>query len=234
MKDFYVFIGNFGSGKTELALNMAINSAAKGRTLLVDMDMVNTYFRASERRALLVEAGVTLISPNYVSTNIEALSLPPEVASAFHSDWDTVVFDAGGDPAGATSLGQFRQEFDRLEAGSLRVYNIINVRRPMSGTAERIISLMEDMQRFSRLTVTGLVNNSNLAVETTPEDLWAGYLEVRRASELSGVPVAMTCGLKSTLEGLMAMAPDMAYVGHTMEIFPYMHRDWDRYISEGL
>ena len=50
MKKMYVLIGNYGSGKTELALNFAFKAAERGeRTELLDLDMVNTYFRLTER-----------------------------------------------------------------------------------------------------------------------------------------------------------------------------------------
>ena len=97
MKKVYVFIGSFGSGKTELALNLAFRAAACGKTELIDLDLVNTYFRLSEHRRQIEAAGIRLISPNYVSTNVETLSLPAEVVSAFDQPWDTVVFYAGGD-----------------------------------------------------------------------------------------------------------------------------------------
>ena len=45
MKKFIVLIGNYGSGKTEIAINLAVNSAAKGlNTLVIDLDKVNDYF----------------------------------------------------------------------------------------------------------------------------------------------------------------------------------------------
>ena len=54
MKNVKVLIGNYGSGKSELALNFAIRAAARGdRTELLDLDMVNTYFRLTERDKLV-------------------------------------------------------------------------------------------------------------------------------------------------------------------------------------
>ena len=90
LKKILVFIGNFGSGKTELALNFALRAAKSGKTELIDLDMVNTYFRLSERKRMISAAEIRLVSPNYVSSNVETLSLPAEVSSAFHMDWDTV------------------------------------------------------------------------------------------------------------------------------------------------
>ena len=45
---YIILIGNYGSGKTEIALNIAIRAAARGeRTQVIDLDKVNDYFRMS-------------------------------------------------------------------------------------------------------------------------------------------------------------------------------------------
>ncbi len=231
MKKILVFIGNFGSGKTELALNFALRAAETGRTELIDLDMVNTYFRLSEYRALAESAGIRMVSPNYVMTNVESLSLPAEVSSAFHMDWDTVVFDAGGDPAGATALGRFHENFAELEPGQLEVLHVVNARRPMSGTAEKLLSLQADMERSSRLQVTGLVNNTNLQQETTPDELEYGYEVLRAVSEKTGIPVVYTTGEKKLLDAFLAGAHDPRFVGEPRVLEFRMKRDWASYIG---
>ena len=151
MKEVIVLIGNYGSGKTELALNFAFQAARAGKKVeLIDLDMVNTYFRLTDRGNLIKSREIRLVSPNFVHSSVETLSLPAEVASAFALDWDTVIFDVGGDPAGATALGRYHQDFAALPEGSLKVLNVVNTRRPMAGTPEKLISLMEGMERHSR------------------------------------------------------------------------------------
>ena len=120
MKHVKVLIGNYGSGKSELALNFAMQAAARGdRTELLDLDMVNTYFRLTERGKLVEQKEIRLVSPNFACSGIETLSLPAEVSSAFVLDWDTVIFDVGGDDVGATALGRYHQDFLELEPGAL-------------------------------------------------------------------------------------------------------------------
>ena len=115
MKEVIVLIGNYGSGKTELALNFAFQAANQGKKVeLLDLDMVNTYFRLTDRSGLIKSKEIRLVSLNFVHSSVETLSLPAEVASAFALDWDTVIFDVGGDPAGATALGRYREDFDAL------------------------------------------------------------------------------------------------------------------------
>ena len=235
MKNVKVLIGNYGSGKSELALNFAMQAAERGeRTELIDLDMVNTYFRLTERGKMVEQKEIRLVSPNYACSGIETLSLPAEVASAFVLDWDTVVFDVGGDDVGATALGRYHQDFIDLEPGSLEVLNVVNIRRPLSGTVEKLIRLQEGMQDHSRLKITGMINNTNLATQTTEEELRDGYEMLKEVSDRTGIPVAYTTGKKEFLDAFLARDPDPKYVGKPIAIDMYMHRDWDSYIEFGL
>lgn len=232
MKKVFVLIGNYGSGKTELALNFAINAARTGaRTELLDLDMVNTYFRLTERGKMTDMKEIRLVSPNFACSGIETLSLPAEVASAFDMDWDNVIFDVGGDAVGATALGRFHQDFMALEPGALQVLNVINIRRPLAGTVEKIINLQREMEIHSRLKITGMINNTNLAQMTGPDELRDGYEMIKQVSEITGTPVLYTSGRKELLEHFLAEGHDPKYIGTPLAIDTYMHRDWDSWIK---
>ena len=232
MKKVYVMIGNYGSGKTELALNFAFRAAERGdRTKLLDLDMVNTYFRLTERGRMTRMSEIRLVSPNFACSGIETLSVPAEVASAFAMDWDTVVFDVGGDAVGATAVGRYHQDFMELEPGSLEVLNVVNIRRPLAGTVERIIHLQEEMQIHSRLKITGMINNTNLAQLTTPAELRDGYEMIREVSLRTGVPVSYTSGKKELLDQFLSEGHDPKFIGKPLAIDTYMQRDWDSWVK---
>lgn len=231
-KKMIVLIGNYGSGKTELALNFAIAAAARGeRTELLDLDMVNTYFRLTEPGRMTRMKEIRFVSPNFANSSVETLSLPAEVQSAFDMDWDTVVFDVGGDAVGATALGRYHEDFVALEEGNLEVLNVVNIRRPLAGTVEKIRHLQEEMELHSRLKITGMINNTNLAQVTTPEELRDGYEMIRQVSELTGVPVKYTSGKKEMLDIFLSEGHDQKYIGTPMAIDTYMARDWDSWIQ---
>ena len=233
MKKMMVLIGNYGSGKSELALNFAFQAAERGeRTELLDLDMVNTYFRLTERGKQVEMKEIRLVSPNFANSGIETLSLPAEVASAFAMDWDTVIFDVGGDAVGSTALGRYYQDFMQLEEGSLQILNVVNIRRPLAGSVERIIHLQEEMQIHSRLKITGMINNTNLAEVTTTQELHDGYEMIKEVSIKTGVPVLYTAGKKDLLEKFLAEeGHDPKYIGTPLPIDIYMRRDWNSWIN---
>ena len=93
MKDFIVLVGSFGSGKSELALNLALDYVSRSSCTLVDLDVVNPYFRTSERGDVLEKAGIDLIAPPYALHKIEIMSLSPRVYAAFTPGEGKVIFD---------------------------------------------------------------------------------------------------------------------------------------------
>lgn len=176
MKKIVILIGNYCSGKTEIAMNMAMLSASQGkRTQVIDLDRINDYFRMSDHIQMLIDKCINVVSPSFVGKGLTQTVMPAQVASAFDSDWDLVIFDVGGDQAGALSLARYHQDFAALEPGQLEVYDIVNVFRPMSESPEKIIKLKGELEGFARQTVTGFVNNSNLLNYASADDLRQGY-----------------------------------------------------------
>ena len=228
MKKIIILIGNYGSGKTEIALNMAVRAAAEGkRTQVIDLDKINDYFRMSDHVKLLDEKKINLVSPTFAGAGLTQTNMSAAVGSAFAQDWDLVVFDVGGDPAGAMSLARYHSDFAALKPGQLEVYDIINVRRPMSETPEKILKLKADMEGFARQTVTGFVHNSNLQAWASAQDLRDGYPVVKAASEMSGIPIVHTTGLPAYLdEFLRDEGLDRRFIGKPIPLTTYMHRSW--------
>ena len=235
MKQIIVLIGNYGSGKTEIALNLAVNAANKGlNTLVIDLDKVNDYFRMSDRVELLEDRNINVVSPTFAGKGVTPSSMSSAVASAFDGDWDYVVFDVGGDAAGALSLGRYHQDFAALQPEQLHVYDIVNVFRPMSGTPDKILALKEEMEGFARLKVTGFVNNANLLNYASADDLRRGYDVLRETSEKSGIPIVHTTGRKEFLEAFRADGRDGAFIGEPVALETYMHRSWEAFTHQGF
>ena len=142
MSRLIVLLGNYGSGKTEIAINLAVRGARQGlRTLVIDLDKVNDYFRMSDKVSLLAQKQIRLVSPTFAGRGVTPSSMSAAVASAFTDNWDLVIFDVGGDAAGALSLGRYHEDLAAYP-GQKEVYDIVNVFRPMSESPEKILKLM--------------------------------------------------------------------------------------------
>ena len=101
---YFVLTGNYGSGKTELALNMALQFSEEYKTTLVDLDIVNPYFRSGEKAEEMRRAGIRMLMPTYAMTTVDIPALPAEIQSVFEVPSDKVIFDVGGDDTGAAIL----------------------------------------------------------------------------------------------------------------------------------
>ena len=156
-------------------------------------------------------------------------NMPAAVASAFDQDWDLVVFDVGGDQAGALSLARYHQDFAALPEGSLEVYDIVNVFRPAAETPEKILKFKGELEDFARATVTGFVNNSNLLNWASADDLRQGYDILRATSDMSGIPVVHTTGRKKFLDEFLSDGRDEKYIGTPLALETYMYRSPDNF-----
>ncbi len=238
MKEYWVLLGAFGSGKSELALNMAIAAAKKGPCTLVDLDVINPYFRTSERGDVLTPAGVELIMPPYALEKIEIMSLSARVYAAFTPGEGSVFFDIGGDHVGSVALGQYKPNFMNIPKENLHVLFIVNPMRPTAADLESAYTTLEKIKFVSRLDVTGIVNNANLAGETDHTHLVEGYELCKALSERTGIPVWGTCGMPKVLAEFDAYAKehglDERYIGVRQPVTVYMHRSWDKFLTEGL
>ena len=211
-------------------MNMAVLASGRGlKTQVIDLDRINDYFRMSDHIEMLLSRKIDVVSPAFAGKGVTQTVMPARVASAFDGDWDLVIFDVGGDQAGALSLARYHQDFAALEPGQLEVYDIVNVFRPMSESPEKIIKLKGELEGFARQKVTGFVNNSNLLNYASAEDLRRGYEVLRETSDLTGIPIVHTTGRKKFLDEFLADGRDPRYIGAPIALETYMHRSWDAF-----
>lgn len=190
-----IVCGHYGSGKTNLSVNLAVRAAKAGRRVAVaDLDIVNPYFRTADFSTLFKELGVELIAPMFANSNLDSPVLPPRLASAIGESGKTLVIDVGGDDDGAVALGGFSQRI--TDAGYSMLY-VINRSRYLEDDVKEELRLLRSVESCSRLAVTGLVNNTNLGGETTPELIQGSQSYVEEISRLAGVPVAYTVAEQS-------------------------------------
>lgn len=182
-----ILVGHYGSGKTELALNMARSIHDAGhKTALVDLDIVNPFFRSAEQGAWLDKHGIRLLAPTFALTAVDIPVLPAEILSVFGDKALHTVFDVGGDDAGALALGRYNRYF--LETGYELIY-VVNIFRPRSGSVQEITDMMRRVSECSRLQPTGLINNSNLGNLTDQKTVEEGHELLRAVALETGLPL---------------------------------------------
>ena len=179
-----IICGHYGSGKTNVAVNLALKYISEGKSVsLTDLDIVNPYFRASDDRRILEDAGVRCIIPEFAGSNLDLPTIPPEVYSIFSSD-ELAILDVGGDDAGAIALGMFK---DMIISRGYEMYCVVNMYRPLISTPEKALENMRDIENTCHLKFTGIINNSNLGEDTDEgviEDSFAYADEIARLSSL--------------------------------------------------
>lgn len=204
-----IFTGHFGSGKTEMAVNYAIRLAREeNKVILVDLDIVNPFFRSSEVKGILEKEGIKVFGPTFANTAIDIPSLPPDIISVFQNKECRVIFDVGGDEKGATALGTYYPYFIKEE---YRMYYVINIRRPLSAVVNDITNMLRLIEEHSRLKVTDLVNNTNLSYLTEIYDIMEGQAVVEQVSKDLNIPVSYIAGIPGVLKDLPGPLKDRAF-----------------------
>ena len=182
-----LIVGNYGSGKTEVAVNLAIRLAGRGQVSIADLDIVNPYFRCREARQEMEGFGIRVINPEGGYQSADLPIILPEVRGILQSDGGTVIFDVGGDDVGARVLSSLA---DVLASSRCTMLQVLNARRPFTETVEGCIKIGREIEAASRLRITGLVSNTHLLEETDLATVVEGLELARRVGETADLPVA--------------------------------------------
>lgn len=198
-KEIHIFTGHFGSGKTELALNFALKRRNIGQSVtVIDIDIVNPYFRASDAAEPLAERGIRLIAGEFASSNVDMPIIPPQIYGVFEDESEVVIFDAGGGD-GARVLGVY---YEALLKTGYNMHYVINTKRPLTSDADSLEEAAREIESVSRLKLTDIYHNTNLAEYTDGETLKSGIETARELAARLGIPIAYHCGRRDVLAEL--------------------------------
>ena len=192
-KKIIIVSGHYGSGKTNIAVNLALDlrreadKSDKGiKVALVDLDVVNPFFRSADSRDELERLGVKCIAPPFANTNSDMPAIPPEIYSLFSGSEDMrAVIDVGGDAAGAVVLGMFA---DKIKGYDHEMIYVVNKYRPQIAEVDAAAGMALFIEEKSRLKITSVINNSNIGEFTTERDISATFDYARQISEKLNVP----------------------------------------------
>ncbi|AZR73451.1 hypothetical protein BBF96_08680 [Anoxybacter fermentans] len=186
-KRIQIFTGAYGSGKTEVSMNFAVDLKKEHeKVALVDLDIVNPYFRSREAAGPLREKGVEVIFPAGVLATADLPALSPHILRVLQNQQYQVVFDVGGDDVGAVALGRFNSYF---KEDQYDMNFVVNTNRPFTRDVMGIEKIINKVMKSSRLKVTHLIANINLCNETTVEDIMKGYPIIKEVSSKLKVPI---------------------------------------------
>jgi len=194
MKNFKrltLLCGHYGSGKTNVAVNLAFYLKEQYNNVVVaDLDIVNPYFRTKDSSDDFKARGIELICSEYANTNVDMPALPADMYRLTADKSIAAVIDVGGDDRGAYALGRLVPEIKA--ENNFEMLMVINGYRPLTPDAESTIEVMREIEAASGLKFTGLINNSNIGEETTPKDVIDSIKYANEVSEASGLPIVIT------------------------------------------
>ena len=196
-----IFCGHYGSGKTNIAVNYALwRKRTADKVAIIDLDIVNPYFRTKDSDAELRKAGVELICSDYAGSNLDIPALPAEMQRPIADRSWTTVIDVGGDDQGAVALGRFSDQI--RDEGNYDMLFVANFYRPLTRTPEEALGVLREIEAACGLRFTGVVNNSNLGRETTPADVLGTAQKAEALCKLANLPLVMTT-VEASLLGKM-------------------------------
>ena len=192
MKKITIITGHYGSGKTNLAVNLALRLADAGeKVTIVDFDIVNPYFRTADFAELFQKHGVTLAASMYANTSLDIPAISFDMERMAYEPGYLIV-DVGGDDAGAIGLGRYAEGFSAYVPEQLDMWYDINRYRYLTERPEETLELMYEIEAVSRMRHTGIVNNSNLGRETTADTIRQALPYAEETAAQAKLPLVYT------------------------------------------
>ncbi len=219
-KRLRIITGHYGSGKTEFAVNYTLGLAATGqKTAIVDLDIVNPYFRSRQMEPFFEEKGIRVIASSIKGLSGDIPALSPEIFTVFQDKSYQAVIDVGGDRAGARALGRYHEYLD-IEPYEMMF--VLNANRRMTHDLDGAIKYIREIEAGSKQKITSLVNNTHLCGETTIEEIMKGQQLCEQVSDALGIPIRYIVVKKDLVSSLPKNLKG--------EVFPvdiYMKKPWE-------
>ena len=211
-KRILLLSGHYGSGKTNIALNLAFHlKKTHERVAIADVDIVNPYFRTSDSRKDLTDAGIRLICSEFAGSNVDLPALPASIYAVTADSSQAAVIDVGGDDRGALALGRLRDQI--LEENNYEMLLVINRFRPLTKTAQLTVEVMREIEAAGMIPFSAIVNNSNLGPETSAQDVLDSMEYANEVCRLTGLPLKMTTVHESLYPQLEGKIDDLFSLG---------------------
>lgn len=200
-RQIIIIVGGFGSGKTEVSVNLAkyLATSQKMPVTIVDLDLVNPYFRSREAIDELEKFGIRAIAPRGEQFHADLPILLPEVKGAIEAPDGYLILDVGGDSQGTKALGSLTVA-DKTDNYDMLI--VINSRRPATENVETSLTTMKRIEETSGLEFTGFISNSHLIDETDFDIIKEGYDLVKKLSKKTNLPLKFISAKDNILKNI--------------------------------
>ncbi len=190
-KRITLLCGHYGSGKTNVAVNMALElKKQRDNVAVADLDIVNPYFRTKDSKQEFSDNNIRLIVSEYANSNVDIPAMPQDMYAITDDKSLSVIIDVGGDDRGALALGRLAPKI--IEENDYEMLMVINCYRPLTRDAVSTIEVMREIEFAGHIKFTGIINNSNLGVMTTPDDVLNSVEYANEVSKMSKLPIVYT------------------------------------------
>ena len=228
MQKVIVVIGAYGSGKSEYAINLANRYRKKlDKVILVDLDVVNPYFRSRDVREKFADDGIEVIAPDGEFKHADLPMLSPRIMGAVQNNDTLVILDVGGDPAGCRTLARY---VPTIQKRGYEMHFVINTKRPFTNSALEIERMKEQLEGVSRLQITELICNTNLMSETTPEIIENGIKEIHKIEKKFNLPFRNFLVLQPNKNSI----PDEIAGKKRIVLDYFLNKPWEMPIFKGI
>ena len=171
-KDNFIFLGEAGSGKSEIAINLACFLAESGEKPVhfFDLDMTKPLFRSRDSADFLTEQGILV---HFEKQFYDAPTVSGGVSRLLQDHGCYTVLDVGGDYIGARSVGGYAPLLNRQDT---QAWYVINPYRPWSMDIEHVDKILSQILGVSHVNLETLhiLGNPNLGPETLAEEVLEG------------------------------------------------------------
>jgi len=190
-KRLYIICGHYGSGKTNVAVNLAFHfRKSQTKVAIADLDIVNPYFRTKDSADELAAADIGLICSEYAGSNVDIPALPQDMYAITDKLDTKYILDIGGDDRGALALGRIAPKIK--EENNYEMLLTVNRFRPLTRDTASVLEVIGEIEQAAKIRFTGIINNSNLGEETTADDVLSSVGYALDISKATGLPVVLT------------------------------------------
>ncbi len=204
----YIFTGHFGSGKTEVSVNFAMELRRQkpdAKIALIDLDIINPFFRSADAKATLENAGIEVEIPLYANTNVDIPALTGKMGALIENTEYDVILDIGGDDLGARAVGYYSEI---IKKRAHTIFFVANAFRPFTSTLPAALKIFDEVEASTTLKISGIINNSNLLEHTLPETVSEGLSLIKEIAAARNVPILLHSAMAPLIPELSKIIPD--------------------------